>query len=475
MALDTRQGTPATRTSRRASERVASAADFQDVLVFEHHDSGFSLRGGRGRGAGWAGIVELGARDEALVGRAWRRGTGERVEVRRAVQIAGPYYARHAVAIPVGHRHVVVLGSDKPIAAGDTQLVMLAAAEVDAIDGVSASKLLADELELVHAIRALMAYRPMTVADTVRHIATVAGQALSCEVAVVRIELGNAALVEGLDLRSGSALEHPDADGHLASVRSDGQPVVEQVAPDDPDVFGVEVASRLTLPIAGGSLGALALGHAVSRPRGFTSLCQRIGRAIADAAELLIGQAQAREELARERDLLARMSLTDALTGISNRRAWDEQVEAWAQAGRHDAAVVLYCDLDGLKRVNDRYGHAAGDALIRGAANLLRSTVRESDFVARVGGDEFVVLIQTENTAEAQRIGRRIRRAERAWRVTEHSLTPCLSIGASRVVDGDLDAARVEADRLMYVDKRRRRRRDAELRPRERRARPAAS
>ena len=440
---------------RRQSDAASTAAE--DVLIFERVEDGFALVGGTGQRAGWVGIVKLRVEDDGLVGNAWRRGMAERLSNRGLKHVAGPYYARHAVAVPVGQRHVVVFGGKRPIAPNDSELVRMAAAEVDRTHGVSADKLLADELELVHALRALMAYRPMIVRDTVRHIATVAGQALSCEVAVVRLEIDGQPLVEGLDLRSGSALTNPDAGGHLASMGK--EPRIEQAALPDPDLFGLAVASHLTLPITGDVAGALALGHTIARARGFTSLCQRIGRAIADAAELLISQARAREQLAAERDLLARLVRTDALTGGPNRRAWDDEVAEWHSNADHSEAYVLSCDLDGLKAVNDRFGHASGDALIRGASNLLRASVRESDLVARVGGDEFVVLVVPADSTAVRRVIARVRRAQRVWRVTEHGLIPQLSIGHARVsADGDLEVARVAADRAMYASKRRRRR-----------------
>jgi diguanylate cyclase (GGDEF)-like protein len=439
-----------------AGQRATAARAPEDVLIFEQTDLGFTLVGGDGRGAGWAGIVDLGPADDALVGRSWRRGTAERLSGRRPRQVAGPYYARHAIAVPVGQRHVVVFGAERPITLGDSELVRLAAAAVDRTDGVSADKLLADELELVHALRVLMAYRPVTVRETVRHVATVAARALSCELAVLRVQIDGRALVESVDVRSMSPLANPDAQEYLATMDLDTGPQIVQVAPRDPDIFGVEVASHLTLPLAGPGPGALALGHTVAGARGFTSLCQRIGRAIADAAELLISQAHTREQLATERDLLARLVRTDALTGGANRHVWDDEVTAWRANGTRPSAFVVYCDLDGLKAVNDQFGHAAGDALIRGAANLLVSSVRESDLVVRIGGDEFVVLLTPADATTARRVVARMRRAQHAWRVTEYALIPQLSIGLAAVVEGDLEGARCAADRAMYVNKRRR-------------------
>jgi len=95
------------------------------------------------------------------------------------------------------------------------------------------------------------------------------------------------------------------------------------------------------------------------------------------------------------RDELAERALHDPLTGLLVRSVLLEQLaHNLARLERHAGDVaVLFIDLDGLKQVNDTYGHAAGDALIRCGAQRLRSTVRPSDTVARIGGDEFVVLL----------------------------------------------------------------------------------
>jgi diguanylate cyclase (GGDEF)-like protein len=126
--------------------------------------------------------------------------------------------------------------------------------------------------------------------------------------------------------------------------------------------------------------------------------------------------------------------------------------------GRPDSvrAFVISCDLDGLKAANDRYGHAAGDALLRASATLLQSCMRDGDLVSRIGGDEFAVLIYGADAAATARVRARIRRAERAWRVTEHGRIPRLSLGSAKVIGGDVEAARHVADRRMYANKRRR-------------------
>jgi diguanylate cyclase (GGDEF)-like protein len=122
------------------------------------------------------------------------------------------------------------------------------------------------------------------------------------------------------------------------------------------------------------------------------------GAVAADEARVLgllgnvIGTGLARAELLAT---MAEHARTDALTELANRRSWDEQlVRAIAHAERTNETVsVAICDVDGLKEVNDREGHAAGDALIRAVADCWRAGARASDLVARIGGDEFALLL----------------------------------------------------------------------------------
>jgi diguanylate cyclase (GGDEF)-like protein len=453
-------------TTKARSSGAPTPADgvaADDVLVFSRAEGGFRLIGGSGRGEGWAEIVELRVDEEPLVERAWRLGLPLRTDAETPVRVAGPYWARHSAIVPVGHEHLVVFGSGEPIMASDAVIVRVAAQTVAQTGGASAEKLLGDELELVHAIRALMAYRAETVRDTARHIALVAARSLSCDVAVVQVASGDVDALEVIYLdggaETGAEPAGPDAPAYLRTAAALADLRVEQTVAPDPRLWAENVVSRLTVPIGTAlPLGAFALGHALGRPRGFTLLCQRIARALAESAELLLEQAIARESLRAERDVLERISRTDALTGLSNRSAWDEAVRAVDAPDQRAIRgyAVLSADLDGLKAVNDRYGHAIGDALIRGAANLLRTVTRDGDTVARIGGDEFLLLLPGTDSTGAKRIAARIRRNVRRWRVSEFGLAPELSVGwAVSSEDGAEDAVS-RADQRMYAHKRRR-------------------
>src|ERR1035438_3079709 len=110
-------------------------------------------------------------------------------------------------------------------------------------------------------------------------------------------------------------------------------------------------------------------------------------------------------EIQAKNRLLEEMALTDALTGLPNRRA----VDVWASrqlsaAGRHDFAFwVVMADLDLFKRVNDTYGHDAGDIVLKTFAEILKTSTRQSDICARLGGEEFLVMI-THSDKEGTKI-----------------------------------------------------------------------
>jgi diguanylate cyclase (GGDEF)-like protein len=115
--------------------------------------------------------------------------------------------------------------------------------------------------------------------------------------------------------------------------------------------------------------------------------------------------------LGRQADRLYELSSTDALTGLDNRRHLQERLEEeCARAERYGSMLsLLLIDLDGLKALNDRLGHRAGDVALRRAASAIRSGSRASDVSARWGGDEFVVLAPDTGLDEAAYLAERIR------------------------------------------------------------------
>ncbi len=106
------------------------------------------------------------------------------------------------------------------------------------------------------------------------------------------------------------------------------------------------------------------------------------------------------------------LAATDPLTGIPNRRTLIERLPLAVEAvGRGRRSVVCVVDLDGFKAVNDRDGHAAGDALLQAIAAVLGAAVRETDTVARLGGDEFAVLAEVTDSFSGEMLAERLRQA----------------------------------------------------------------
>lgn len=163
------------------------------------------------------------------------------------------------------------------------------------------------------------------------------------------------------------------------------------------------------------------------------------------------------------RDAEARLMLQatiDELTGLPNRRVLSEQLMQSMARARRDKTLIgfLYIDLDGFKMVNDSFGHAAGDRLLVEVGQRLRSRVREADTLARIGGDEFTVILHHINSpADAQRAAECLLQAlDPPFHVEGHEITIGASVGISIYPDptSENDNLLQQADSAMYAAKR---------------------
>lgn len=132
-----------------------------------------------------------------------------------------------------------------------------------------------------------------------------------------------------------------------------------------------------------------------------------------DAAAWIAAQAGIALENARLHGLVQRQAVTDELTGLANRRRFQSQLELEVTRSRRSGSPlgIVIADLDNFKRVNDTYGHEAGDDALRGFAEILRSTVRDVDLPVRLGGEEFAVLLPDTDLSGATQLAERVRRA----------------------------------------------------------------
>jgi diguanylate cyclase (GGDEF)-like protein len=170
-----------------------------------------------------------------------------------------------------------------------------------------------------------------------------------------------------------------------------------------------------------------------------------------------IGASVGREQR-RARDAAIRMSTVDSLTGLFNRTflftALEREIARGDRSGR--AFCLLMLDLDDLKAVNDRFGHIAGDQVLRAVADTIRSGVRKIDVAARYGGDEFVALLPETDPTGGWVLAEKIRLTVAEQGMPGIEPTPTVSVGVvSYPADGrSADALLVSADRAMYASKR---------------------
>ena len=216
----------------------------------------------------------------------------------------------------------------------------------------------------------------------------------------------------------------------------------------------VDVALPLVLPdgSAHGVLCGLGLGSGATVPR---AQLERLADLLSTvlAVEWEAGEHARRAEAETLRAAQAEdEALTDALTGVANRRAWDRAVEAEDRRLRRygGQAGIIVVDVDDLRQVNSTQGHLGGDLLLRMVADALAATSRESDTVARTGGDEFAVLALDCDDAHLQVLLDRFRKA-------------LADQGAAASVGGicwcppmAVDEVYAEADKVMYEEKARR-------------------
>lgn len=164
--------------------------------------------------------------------------------------------------------------------------------------------------------------------------------------------------------------------------------------------------------------------------------------------------------LGRQADQLDRLSRTDPLTGLLNARGFFERIDLeLARSRRYGGPLaMLVIDLDGLKNINDRYGHRAGDAALRSLADVIRSQLRGTDVGARWGGDEFAVLAPGASRSAAVDLAERVRGLV-LQRSAECRLSASIGVAtvdsASSPDERSPDRLMQAADAAMYAAKRR--------------------
>ena len=218
---------------------------------------------------------------------------------------------------------------------------------------------------------------------------------------------------------------------------------------------GCDCRSIIVAPLQSHSAtyGALALFH--DEPRRFGDDEKALARTFAIQAAIALDN----RRLMQEKD---RMAVRDGLTGVYNRSYLELAMERTAMDLHRNggAASILFVDVDGMKEVNDTYGHHTGDELLVQLGALLKSCCRETDVVARYGGDEFVVLMPDTDAEGARQVALKVDAA-----LARHNATAAgparlsASTGTHSAGAADVDDLLRVADRRMYTAKRSRSRR----------------
>lgn len=268
-------------------------------------------------------------------------------------------------------------------------------------------------------------------------------------------------VVTVLDARGRIRFESPSVERVLGYAPREllGRDAFDLVHPDDAPRTREALALAIRTPGV-----AINLEYRFRHRDGSWRTLESVGRNLLQAPTVRGVVVNSRDVSARRRaeDEVRRLSLTDELTGLYNRRGLLALAEQMLRTARRtgQGLLLLYADVDHLKRINDRFGHAEGDRLLVQAARFLSTVFRESDVVARVGGDEYVVLAPDLSREDGRTLVGRLRERLREWneaRVGRAHLS--LSLGMAWY-DPDrlctVEALLKEADGAMYAEKRRR-------------------
>lgn len=149
-------------------------------------------------------------------------------------------------------------------------------------------------------------------------------------------------------------------------------------------------------------------------------------------------------------------SRLDPLTGLNNRAGLLESADGlFGRLSQHGGRlVVMFADLDKFKTINDTWGHAAGDRVLREVGRILRKSVRDTDVAARYGGDEFVLLLPETHLEQAKWVARRIQTAMSRWaRDNALDVSMTIGLGEAPLHGGDLDTLLRRVDEALYASK----------------------
>jgi diguanylate cyclase (GGDEF)-like protein len=321
------------------------------------------------------------------------------------------------------------------------------AGQAAGVDALARSRLLLQAAETINSSLDSPALEQTILGEAVRLLGADAAALL-----VVRGDVLVATEALGLDDRERGAFVVPLETSVFGRALVTGRVAVEHLDPSAPGRWRAVVASPLSSNRS--TYGTLALF--------FTSIpaTGEEEKALLRTLALQAAIALDNRALMQEKE---RMAVHDGLTDVFNRRYLEIAIgRAIKEVERRGGEVsVLFVDVDGMKDVNDTYGHQAGDGLLVELARLLTASCRATDTVARYGGDEFVVLMGETDADGADAVARKVAAAVAARNAAARPPQLSASIGTHTAGAGEADALLREADRKMYAVKRTRATRSA--------------
>ncbi len=288
-------------TSSPRADAAAASVGARDLFVLRRvRDDRFVHFGGSGRGAGWAGLIEIESGESDALARSLAERTPTRVATGVKQLVFGPYYAQSAAFVPVTGDVVVVFGydGDQLDATSDDALQSAGTMAADAVTQVTPAKRLADELEELEAVEAAVGVAPDDVEQMMRSLTRIAAESLSCELGALYLAEGSRLVVvdRGWEINArvesvGAALKGVLDDGRFPYCVQDAS-VVPLPTPLDEERG---IRSYYLLELHGLARGVLFIAHTDAAPRGFTLLCRRLGLRLAEVVSAQLGVALTQE------------------------------------------------------------------------------------------------------------------------------------------------------------------------------------